>query len=103
MRTGEIGNGWIWQAMDPQDRYGHAIYLTQERWEPRVDPANPPEMADDKGYLRETIRLGRRRQEPLNPRSIAARTLLLTCRTTAIISRRWCSSRSHTSRIIEQS
>jgi hypothetical protein len=44
------------------------IYLTQERWEHIIDPANHPEMADYEDHRKETIRLGRRRQEPLNPR-----------------------------------
>jgi len=50
------------------DRYGNEIYLTQERWEHIVDPVNHPEMLDFEARLRETIRAGRRKQDPLNPR-----------------------------------
>ena len=50
------------------DRYGHAIYLTHERWEHITDPSNHPEMMDFEEHLKETIQHGRRRQEPLNPR-----------------------------------
>jgi hypothetical protein len=59
------GSGKRWTV---QDRYGHMIYLAQERWEHIIDLANHPEMADYEDHLKETIRLGRRRQEPLNPR-----------------------------------
>jgi len=40
---------------DVQDRYGHTIYLTQERWEHIIDPVNHPEMADYEDHLKETI------------------------------------------------
>ena len=59
------GSGKRWTV---QDRYGNSIYLTQERWQHIIDPANHPEMADYEDHLKETIQLGRRRQEPLNPR-----------------------------------
>jgi len=51
-----------------QDRHGNSIYLTQRQGEHIVDPANHPEMIDYEDHLRETIRFGRRQQEPLNPR-----------------------------------
>ena len=51
-----------------QDRYKNPIYLTQERWEHIIDGTNHPEMANYEEYLKTTIRRGRRRQEPLNPR-----------------------------------
>lgn len=51
-----------------QDRYGNVIYLTQERWGHIIDGTNHPEMDDYEEYLRTTIKRGRRKQEPLNPR-----------------------------------
>jgi hypothetical protein len=51
-----------------RDRYGHSIYLTQKQWEHIIAPTNHPEMVDYEDHLKETIRLGQRRQEPLNPR-----------------------------------
>jgi hypothetical protein len=49
------------------DRYGNAIYLTEERWEHIVDPDNHPEMEECEDKLEETIQFGRRSQDPLNP------------------------------------
>ena len=51
-----------------QDRFGHEIYLTDERWQHIIDADNHPELSDYEDLIRETIRLGRRRQEPLNQR-----------------------------------
>ncbi len=51
-----------------RDRYDHAIYLTQERWEHIVDPTNHPEMTGYEEQLKETIRSGTRKQDSLNPR-----------------------------------
>jgi len=51
-----------------QDRYCNSIYLTQERWEHIIDDTNHPEMDAYEEYLKTTIKKGRRRQEPLNPR-----------------------------------
>lgn len=51
-----------------QDHDGNLVYLTQERWEHIVDEMNHPEMADYEEHLKTTIKQGRRRQEPLNPR-----------------------------------
>jgi hypothetical protein len=50
------------------DRDDNPVYLTDERWHHIVDPDNHPEMQDFENYLRNTIRQGHRRQEPLNPR-----------------------------------
>ena len=50
------------------DRYGNPIYLTQERWNHIVDENNHPEMIAYEDYLQRTLEMGRRRQEPLNPR-----------------------------------
>ncbi|HHC24584.1 MAG TPA: hypothetical protein ENK58_04105 [Desulfobacterales bacterium] len=50
------------------DRYGNLIYLTRERWLHITDESNHPEMSDYEEYLRTTLRKGKRRQEPLNPR-----------------------------------
>lgn len=51
-----------------QDRFGNLIYLTQERWAHIVEPLNHPEMVDYEDYLKQAIKNGKRRQEPLNPR-----------------------------------
>jgi hypothetical protein len=48
-----------------RDRLGHEVYLTGERWEHIVE--GHPEMSDCEDELRETIRLGERRQEELAP------------------------------------
>jgi len=50
------------------DAYGNAIYLTQERWEHIIEPFNHPEMSDYEEHLKETIRRGQQKQDPLNPR-----------------------------------
>jgi hypothetical protein len=50
------------------DRYGNSIYLTKERWFHITDKSNHPEMIDYEEYLKTTLRKGKRRQEPLNPR-----------------------------------
>ena len=46
---------------------GNEIYLTEERWEHITNPMNHPEMLEFENELRETIRLGARKQEALNP------------------------------------
>lgn len=56
------GQRWI-----VRDRYSNDIYLTEERWEHIIDPENHPEMELCEEHLRETIRAGRRTQDPLNP------------------------------------
>ena len=49
------------------DRYGNEIYLTGERWEHITEPTNHPEMVLCEDELRQTIRLGQRKQDALNP------------------------------------
>jgi hypothetical protein len=51
-----------------QDRDGNAIYLTEERWQHIVDEFNHPEMVDYEKHIQAAIRVGKRQQEPLNPR-----------------------------------
>ena len=58
-----MGKKWV-----VQDRYGYTIYLTYERWEHIINPANHPEMKDYSDHLKETIRTGRKSQDPLDPR-----------------------------------
>ena len=48
------------------DRYGNTIYLTEERWRHIIEPFNHPEMADNEEELEQTIRLGQRKQDPVN-------------------------------------
>jgi hypothetical protein len=50
-----------------RDRFGNDIYLTYERWAHIIDPENHAEVAPYNDYLRETIRLGRRKPDPLIP------------------------------------
>lgn len=57
------GSGRRWTV---QDRDGNPVYLTQERWKHIVE--NHPEMPNYEKHLKTTIKRGRRRQEPLNPR-----------------------------------
>jgi hypothetical protein len=56
----------IWAQSGLFNRYGNKIYLTNERWEHIIE--NHPEMENYSHRLEETIRTGRRRQEPLDPR-----------------------------------
>lgn len=56
------GRPWV-----ERDRLGNEIYLTGEHWEHIVDPANHPEMFGYEDEFRETVRLGSRKQEMLNP------------------------------------
>jgi hypothetical protein len=58
-------NGKRWTV---HDVYGNDIYLTHERWEHITEPINHPEMAAYEEHLKETIRRGKRKQDPLNPR-----------------------------------
>jgi hypothetical protein len=58
--------GKLWVQID---RFGNEIYLTGERWAHIVDPDNHPEVEHFFDYLRETIRLGHRRQDPYDPNS----------------------------------
>lgn len=50
-----------------QDRHGNDIYLTEERWVHITELINHPEMMDYEEELKETIRLGQRKQDLLNP------------------------------------
>lgn len=56
------------QKWTTQDRYGHLIYLTDERWEHITCPANHPEMAGYCDHLKKTITTGKRKQYALDPR-----------------------------------
>lgn len=60
-----IRSGKRWTV---HDRDGNAIYLTEERWAHIIDEANHVEMIDYEELIKTTIRQGKRRQEPLNPR-----------------------------------
>ncbi len=51
-----------------RDRDNNPVYLSEERWLHIVGSDNHPEMDDFEEQLKTTIRQGRRRQEPLNPR-----------------------------------
>lgn len=59
-----MSNGKLWTQ---HDRFGNEIYLTPERWMHIIDPDNHPEVEQFEDYIRETIRSGRRRQDPYNP------------------------------------
>jgi len=59
------GSGKRWIV---QDRDGHPIYLTQERWEHITNAPNHPEMVAYEAHLQTTVKHGRRRQDLLNPR-----------------------------------
>lgn len=50
-----------------QDRYHHSIYLSQERWQHIIDPLNHPEMVDYEEHLQQTIQMGQRKQDNVNP------------------------------------
>ena len=50
-----------------RDRFGNDIYLTHERWQHIIDLDNHPEVAPYLAYLAETIRSGRRHQDPYDP------------------------------------
>ncbi|MCR4406455.1 MAG: hypothetical protein NUW24_05970 [Anaerolineae bacterium] len=58
------GKMWV-----QRDRFGNDIYLTYERWKHITDQDNHPEIEPYLDYIRETIRLGRRRQDPYDPHS----------------------------------
>jgi len=59
-----MSNSKLWSQ---RDRFGNDIYLTRERWAHIIDPDNHPEIASYLDYLIETVRLGRRRQDPYDP------------------------------------
>lgn len=56
------GRRWI-----VRDRVGNEIYLTQERWEHIIEPINHPEMTFYEEHLQDTIRIGKRKLDSLNP------------------------------------
>lgn len=58
-------DGKLWTVYD---RFGNVIYLTAERWGHIVDPDNHPEVKAFLDLVAETIRLGRRRQDPYDAR-----------------------------------
>jgi len=58
--------GKIWTQ---RDRFGNDIYLTYERWSHIIAPDNHPQVEPYDDYLRETIRMGRRKQDPLIPKA----------------------------------
>lgn len=58
------GKLWI-----QRDRFGNDIYLTRERWEHITEPDNHLEVEPYCDYVKETIRLGRRRQDVFDPNS----------------------------------
>lgn len=47
-----------------RDHFGNEIYLAQERWQHIIDADNHPEVEPYFDYVAETIRRGRRRQDP---------------------------------------
>ena len=49
------------------NHFGNVIYLTRQQWDHIVDADNHPEMRDFEKHLKETIRLGIRKQDSLNP------------------------------------
>lgn len=48
------------------DRYGNAIYLTEERWNHIIEPINHPEIQDYEHHVQDIIQTGRRKQDTLN-------------------------------------
>ncbi len=59
-----MAGGKLWIQ---RDRFGNGIYLTRERWEHITEPDNHFEVAPYFDYVKETIRLGRRRQDAFDP------------------------------------
>ena len=58
-------DGKLWTVYD---RFGNAIYLTAERWRHIIDQDNHAEVAPFPDLVAETVRLGRRLQDPFDPR-----------------------------------
>jgi hypothetical protein len=48
-----------------QDRHGHSIYLTEERWQHVLE--SRPELGPYLDEILDTLRTGRRKQDPLVP------------------------------------
>ncbi|MBI2876597.1 MAG: hypothetical protein HYY20_06925 [Candidatus Tectomicrobia bacterium] len=61
-----VAKGKMWIQ---RDRFGNDIYLTHERWQHIIDPDNHPEVEPYFDYIRETVHLGCRRQDPYDPHS----------------------------------
>lgn len=58
-------DGKLWTVYD---RFGNAIYLTVERWRHIIDPDNHAEVEPFLDFVADTLRWGRRRQDPYDPR-----------------------------------
>ena len=59
-------DGKLWVQ---RERFGNEIYLTRERWQHIINPDNHPEVEPYLDSLRETIRLGWRKQDAHVPNS----------------------------------
>ena len=59
-----MSEGIRWSVHDRDD---NEIYLTEERWEHITEPSNHPEMLGYERELKETVRIGKRKQDALNP------------------------------------
>ena len=59
-------DGQLWIQ---RERFGNEIYLTRERWQHIIEPDNHPEVEPYLDYLRETIRLGQRKQDSYDANS----------------------------------
>jgi len=59
-----MAGGKLWIQ---RDRFGNDIYLTGERWEHITAPDNHSEVEPYFDYVKETIRLGHRRQDAFDP------------------------------------
>lgn len=59
-----MANGKLWTQ---RDRFGNDIYLARERWQHIIAPDNHSELEPYFDYVRETIHLGRRRQDLYDP------------------------------------
>lgn len=49
------------------DRYGNAVYLTEERWAHIIEDSNHPELEEYEDYVQGVIQTGQRKQDTLNP------------------------------------
>jgi len=56
-----MASGKLWTQ---RDRFGNNVYLTRERWTHIIDPDNHPEVENFFDHVKETVRSGRRRQDP---------------------------------------
>ncbi len=53
------------QTWEVHDRYGHRIYMTAERWDHVLQQR--PWLAEHIADVLETLRQGRRKQDPMDP------------------------------------